>query len=93
MVLQQQRTLLDGTVECRRRRRGFHRNMVLHEDTIVQYREIAWLDSFAVGARFGRLKDDVIRLPFAGFARGVHERRGLPVNGRGLAVRIGWILE
>ena len=50
----------------------------------------AWLTCHL---RTSRLEHDIVSLPLAGFARGVHQRRPLTINRAGLPIGIGRILE
>src|SRR5688572_30283268 len=65
--------------------------MVLHENAVVENGK-ATGDDFAIGGFFRGAKDDVVGLPFAGLAGGVHERGGVAVKCAGLSVRIGFVL-
>ena len=51
----------------------FDGDVVLNEDAVVKDGEAAGGDG-AVGGFFWCMKDDVVGLPLAGFARGVYER-------------------
>jgi len=61
--------------------------VVMDEDAVVQDGDISGLLQLA---RFedGGEEDNIIRLPLAGPAAGVYHRRGLSLNGGGLAVGV-----
>ncbi len=58
----------------------------MNEDAVVEHRDARWGEQF-FAVIFGSDKDDVVGLPFARFAAGVHERRCLGVDGCALAIR------
>src|SRR5678815_4202569 len=74
-----------------RRRPGQH-DVVLNEDAVVQDGEPRRTRDLARRIESRPMEDDVVRLPLAGRATRVHERRELPVDRRGLAVRIRLVL-
>ena len=90
MILQTQRKL--GGV--RRIRRTFfvtsrtcHRKVILNKHSVVQNCNPCRGDKFPVN-EFGRVKNDVIALPLTGFFAGINQRRLLPIDCPGLAIRI-----
>ena len=61
--------------------------VVMDEDAVVQDSDISGLFELAFFENGGE-EDNIERLPLAGPAAGVYHRRGLAVNGGGLAVRV-----
>src|SRR6187397_1906229 len=65
---------------------------VVQQDAIQEYgHERRLYEPRAFETR--RLKDDVIRLPLAGSASGVHQRRPLSIQRARLSVRVGEVVE
>ena len=62
--------------------------MVLHENAVVENRDVSRFKEFAVICEFRSIENDVIRLPFTLFAADVHERRILAVDGGRLTIGI-----
>src|SRR5258706_12114160 len=67
-------------------------NVVLHEHAIVEGGDTRGPQKFTGSVETRAVKDDVVNLPLARWARGVHLGRKLAVNGRGLAIGIGFTL-
>src|SRR6266849_9970871 len=67
-------------------------NVVLHEHAIMKGGDASRPQEFTGSVEARPVKDDVVDLPLARRSRGVHLRRKLAVNGRGLAVGIGFTL-
>ena len=61
--------------------------VMMDEDAVVQDGDISGFFE-AAGFEDGGEEDNIIRLPLAGPAAGVYHRRGLAVNGGGLAVGV-----
>src|SRR5262245_367201 len=66
--------------------------VVLDQDAVVEDGDRRFLLDTAVVAEDRRVVDDVVGLPFAGFAAGVDQRRVLFVNRAGLAVEVGLVI-
>src|SRR4051812_16677325 len=78
--------------DCAMRRRTEQFGVVLRDHAVVEDRRVSGRLELAVfEAR--PVEDDVVYLPFARFARSIHERRRLPVDRGGLAIRIRRVLE
>src|SRR5882762_9772521 len=73
-------------------RRAGEFNVVLHEHAIVEGGDASGPQELSGSVEARAVKDDVVDLPLARRSRGVHLRRKLAVNGRGLAVGIGFTL-
>src|SRR5882762_6710094 len=67
-------------------------NIVLDEHAIMKSSDTSRAQELAGSVEARAAKNDVVDLPLARRARGVHLRRKLPVNGRGLAVGISFTL-
>src|SRR5882762_7179000 len=67
-------------------------NVVLHEHAIVEGGDTRGPRKFTGSVETRAVKDDVVDLPLAWWARSVHLGRKLAVNGRGLTVGIGFTL-
>ena len=67
--------------------RPHRRLVVVDQNAVPKHREIGRLN-ILLAIEFRRLKDDVVGLPFARFARDVLQRRPLSVNGARLAVGV-----
>src|SRR5712675_1529658 len=67
-------------------------NVVLHEHAVVKGGDTRGPQKFTGSVETRAVKDDVVDLPLPRWTRGVHLRRKLAVNGRGLAVGIGFTL-
>ncbi len=63
--------------------------MVLNEDAVVQGCDERGLEQLAVFVKPRPVEDDVVGLPLARRTAGVDPGRVLPVDRRGLAVRVG----
>src|SRR5438552_7163370 len=75
MVLQTQRLL--ERVRCVFRwghvvRRSQNFNVILNEHAIVKHSHGGWLGEFALFIKARCVKDDIIRLPFAGFSARIY---------------------
>src|SRR5262245_35022192 len=66
--------------------------MILDQDAVVQRGERRFLLDIAAVAEDRRVINDVVGLPFAGFAAGVDQRRVLLINRAGLAVEVGLVV-
>src|SRR5467141_1798411 len=66
-------------------------NIVLREHAVVQHRYASGAEQFPVFVETGAVKNDVIGLPLAGRARSVDERWILAVDGRRLAIGVGFV--
>src|SRR5882762_8316979 len=73
-------------------RRAGEFNVVLHEHAIVEGGDASGPQELSGSVEARAVKDDVVDLPLARRSRGVHLRRKLAVNGRGLAVGISFTL-
>src|SRR5258705_3651353 len=67
-------------------------NVVLHEHAVVEGGDTRGPQKFTGSVEARAVKDDVVDLPLPRWARGVQLGRKLAVNGRGLAVGIGFTL-
>src|SRR5712672_3961653 len=67
-------------------------NVVLHEHAVVEGGDTRGPQKFTGSVEARAVKDDVVDLPLPRWARGVHLGRKLAVNGRRLAVGIGFTL-
>ena len=65
------------------------RRVILNNDSVVKDGGVCGTQFSAFKARAG--EDDVVSLPFAGRAAGVHKRRRLPIQRSGLAVWVGLV--
>ena len=77
MVLERQISLLRG---------AFKLTQVMHDDAVVDHGESG------LAAFLSALEQDVIGLPFAGFAAGIHHGRVVAIEARGLAIGVGVVL-
>src|SRR5690606_27903853 len=66
--------------------------VVLHQHAVVQHGDARGGEQPATFGEARRLPDDVVGLPGARHARGVHQRDGLLVDRGRLAVRIGGVV-
>src|SRR5262245_4924147 len=66
--------------------------VVLDQDAVVEGGDRGFLLDPAVVAEDRRVVDDVVGLPFTGFAAGVDQRRILFVNRAGLAVEVSLVV-
>src|SRR5262245_3682020 len=66
--------------------------VILNQDAVLQDSERAFFLHSAVVTEDRRVVDDVVGLPFAGFATGVDQRRVLFINRAGLSVGIGLVV-
>ena len=67
-------------------------DVVLDQDAVLNDGEGRLSRDFAILVEQRAMVDDVERLPFAGFAAGVHQRHGPAVESAALAVGIGLIV-
>lgn len=70
---------------------AFDFEVVLHEYTVVEDGDGGGFDDLAI-FEDGAVEDDVVGLPFAGFASGVDEWWVLAVDGTGLSVGVGAVV-
>jgi hypothetical protein len=66
--------------------------VVLYQDAVVQRSDRGFFLDLAVVAEDRGVVNDVVSLPFAGFAACVDQRRILFINRAGLAVEIGLVV-
>lgn len=66
--------------------------VILDQDAVLQRGHRGFLLDSAVVSEDRRVVDDVVRLPFAGFATGVDQRRVLFINRAGLTVEVGLVV-
>src|ERR1051326_5831128 len=71
---------------------AFDYDVVLDQDTILEDGDSAWRFNPATDAKPGSVEDNVIRLPFAGFAASVDQWSMLFVNGSSLPMEIGFVI-
>src|SRR6185437_4040283 len=91
VILQRQRQCVRMRLVRRtlaERRRSSEHDVVLHQHAIVEYRHTRRARHTAAAGEARTMKDNVIRLPFAGLATGVHQRRILAEERCRLTVRI-----
>ena len=69
---------------------AFNTVVVLGKHAVLNYRDVRRFRKFAIGVA-GRVKDNVVGLPFAGRTAGVHFWRILAIEGAALSVGIGAI--
>ena len=67
-------------------------DVVLNEHAVVQHRDPRPVDDLSLLVEFRGVEDDVVRLPLAGLARSIHQRRVLLVDRAGLTVVVSLIL-
>ena len=70
-----------------------HRLMVLDEHAVEQCGDVRRAEQAAVGGKAGALEHDVVGLPLAGTARGVHEWRFPAIDRADGAIGIGRVLR
>src|SRR6185369_1965535 len=86
VILQEHRTFRYNVLICSGGcRSAFYRNMVLNQNSIVNYCKRAG-SHLAALPLFRWMENDVISLPFAGLAGRIYKRRKVPVKRTGLAV-------
>lgn len=93
VILQHERAGFADAVFPRAGRLAFNGYVILHQDAVVQNGEGAGSGDLSGCVTGGGVKDDVVALPFAGFAANIDQRNVLAVKGGAASVRIGWVFE
>ena len=65
--------------------------VVVQHHPVVEHREVDRPDQFVAVENWG-LEDNVVRLPFARLAAGIHEWRPLAIDGPRMAVGVGGVI-
>src|SRR5258707_9841829 len=73
---------------------GFTVNLFVeqHEDAVVEHGDTSGRGEF-IAVEFWREEENVKGLPLAGWPRGIHQRRGLAVNGPASAIRVNFFIK